>query len=168
MGLYSVPEVKIVDSTNRQSFNSVFGYNISDSRTSHILVQFQYNINSIDITDASVNDGTITQSDAMAVFTTSTTSNGRAIGTSVRHLRYLPGHEGYGIFTALFQNKGVADSTQFTGIFNSDDGYYLGFDGVDFVVGFRRGGTDTTTTQADFNINKIYTMVINFLSTFLK
>ena len=143
------------DPSGRQAFTSVFGYNISDRRFSQILIQFQYSINALEVNDRSSNNATLTQADAMAVFTTSTTSNGRALGESRRKLRYISGHEGYGMFTALFENGGVSNSTQFVGIFNDDDGFYLGFDGVDFVAGFRRGGVDTSTVQADFNLDRL-------------
>lgn len=143
------------DPTGRVGFKSVFGYDIADNRFSHILVQFQYSINALEVTDGSENSGALSQTDGMMQLSTSTEINGHAKAESVSHLRYLPGHEGFGIFTALFQNGGVSGSTQFAGIFNVDNGYYLGFDGVDFSVGFRRSGSDTSTSQADFNIDRL-------------
>ena len=128
------------------SFNTTFGESIVAQRFTEILEEFQYNINTKTLTDGSENNATVTQSDSMAILTSSTTSNGHAQLESKKKLRYRPGHEGYAFFTALWANGGVANSKQYCGLFDDGDGYFLGYNGTDFVVGYRKDTTDTTVS----------------------
>lgn len=160
-----------VDRGNYSSFNSTFGEMIQSPRYSRIIEEFQYNINTLTLTATETNNGTVTQGDSMAILTSSTTSNGRARLESKRKLRYRPGHEGYAFFTALWANGGVANSTQYAGLFDSTDGFFIGYNGTDFVVGRRKDSSDTTVTQANFNgdhsFNSIVTSNLNiFMITY--
>lgn len=144
-----------LDNARRIGHNTVFGDAITAERNPSILVQFQYNIADRDVTTTVANGGTVTQTDAMAVMSTSVTSNGSAIMESTKRVRYLPGCEMYAYFTVLWENGGVANATQYAGLFNTTDGYFVGFNGTDFGVGYRRNSTDTFVTQGNFNGNKL-------------
>ena len=143
--------IKIVDVGNYSSFNTTFGESIVAQRFTEILEEFQYTINTKTLTDGSENNATVTQSDSMAILTSSTTSNGHAQLESKKKLRYRPGHEGYAFFTSLWANGGVANSKQYCGLFDDGDGFFLGYNGTDFVVGYRKNTTDTTVTKSNFN-----------------
>jgi len=163
--------VKIVDKGSYSSFNSTFGETIQSPRYSRIVEEFQYNINTLTLTETETNNGTVTQGDSMAILTSSTTSNGSARLESKRKLRYRPGHEGYAFFTALWANGGVANATQYAGLFDSTDGFFIGYNGTNFVVGRRKDSSDTTVTQANFNgdhsFNSIVTSNLNiFMITY--
>ena len=160
-----------VDRGNYSSFNSTFGEIIQSPRYSRIIEEFQYNINTLTLTSTETNNGTVTQGDSMAILTSSTTSNGRARLESKRKLRYRPGHEGYAFFTCIWSNGGVANSTQYAGLFDSTDGFFIGYNGTNFVVGRRKDSSDTTVTQANFNgdhsFNSIVTSNLNiFMITY--
>jgi len=135
------------------SFNSTFGETITSDRDSRLLEQFQYNINTLTLTKTEENNGTVTQDNSMAVLTSSTTSNGRARLETKRSLRYRAGHEGYAFFTALWQNGGKQNSKQYIGLFDANNGFFIGFNGQDFVVGRRKDTVDYVVMKDDFNGN---------------
>ena len=135
--------------------NTSFGERKVAAFTPMILVQFQYNISTEDVTTTLDNGGTVTQDDSMAVVSSSTAVDGTAIVMSKDVLRYRPGYEAEAKFTAMFPNGGVAGVTQYVGLFDSNDGYFVGFDGTDFVVAIRKDGSDTKVTQSNFNINNL-------------
>jgi hypothetical protein len=143
------------DPTLRAAFNTVFGEKVVAVRNPQILIQFQYNIADNDTTTTVANGGTVTQDDSMAVLTSSTATDGSARLESKDTLRYQPGCEGYALFTSLWANGGVAGAKQFCGLFSSTDGYFLGYDGTDFVAGKRKDSTDSTVKQGNFNLDHL-------------
>ena len=150
-GIYKLRQ----DQGGNVSFNTIFGEHITALRHTEILEQFQYNINTNTLTTAVANGGTVTQADSMAVLTSSTATNGSANLASKQSLRYRPGHEGYVFFTAMWPNGGVAGAKQYIGLLDANDGYFLGYNGTNFVVGRRDATTDYTTS--DFNEDQEFT-----------
>ena len=134
-----------------QALNTIFQESITAQRKSIIEEQFQYNINTKTLTATEDNSATVTQNDSMAVLTSSTNATGNARLESKKYLRYRAGVEGYAFFTCIWSNGGVANSTQYAGIFDDNDGFFLGYDGVNFVVGRRKSTTDTTVQVESFN-----------------
>jgi hypothetical protein len=67
-------------------------------------------------------------------------------------LRYIPGHEAYALFTAVFTTA-KADSYQRAGLFNDEDGFFVGYEGTDFKVTRRRDSVDTSVT---IDVSTIY------------
>ena len=57
-------------------------------------------------------------------------------------------------FTGIF-TSGVANSTQRVGIGDDDDGFFFGYNGVDFGILRIQDGTETWTTQANWNIDTL-------------
>lgn len=161
----------IADANEYQSFNTVFGESIVAQRHTEILEQFQYNINTLSLdTSASANGGTVTQGDSMAILSSSTATNGQAQIQTKKSLRYRPGHEGYAFFTSLWQNGGVAGAKQYCGLFSPTDGYFLGYNGTDFVVGRRKDSVDFTISNlngdpeftAQFDSSKLNIFMITY------
>lgn len=143
--------VKGVDELGHTPFNTIFGDNITAKRNAKILEQFQYNINTKTLTSTTNGTGTVTQENAMAKLSTGTDTDGAARLESKNTLRYQPGCETVVYFTALWESPGVAGCKQRAGIWDRTDGYYLGFNGTDFVVGYEVNGTETEVTIDDFN-----------------
>ena len=50
---------------------------------------------------------------------------------------------------------GIADSNQQIGLFDDQNGFYVGFTGVDFCIAKRKEGVDTIVTQTNFNRDKL-------------
>lgn len=109
---------------------------------------FEFTVDNTDLnTNTIVNGGTITQADAMAVLTTSTTTASSAKFESKQHARYKSGIGGVDRFTSLF-TAGVAGTEQYSGLADENgssatfkNGYMVGFDGD--VFGFHRFQNDT-------------------------
>ena len=103
------------------------------------------------------NGGTVTLDDttgAMAHLQTSTGTTGIAKLSSIEPLRYIPGHEAYAYFTTIF-TTGVANSTQWAGVFDSVDGFAVGYNGTTFSILHRIDSSDSTVAQSSFNIDRL-------------
>ena len=114
---------------------------------------FEYTVdNTALLTNVIANGGTVTQADAMAVVTSSTTTASSAEFRSVRHAKYRSGLGGLSRFTAIF-TAGVAGTEQYIGLTSVvgssaafKDGYMIGFDGDTF--GFHRFQNDVKISVA--------------------
>ena len=114
---------------------------------------FEYTVDNTELNSNTLtNGGTITQSEAMCVASTSTTTGSKALFQSKQHATYRAGLGGLNRFTALFTTP-VAGTEQFIGIAedrgvsaNFKNGYMIGFDGTTF--GFHRFQNDTQFTIA--------------------
>lgn len=146
--------VMLKDGAGRQGMNTVFGDAITAERQTQINVQFQYNISTYDVTTTTIDTGTVTQSSHNGIVSTGGGISGSATLQSIDNLRYIPGHEGYALFTTQFDIPD-ANVDQKIGIYDGDDGFYLGFIGLNFAVVRRRDGVDHITYQQDFNLNKL-------------
>lgn len=146
--------VMLKDGANRQGMNTIFGDTITATRQTQINVQFQYNIATYDVTTAIVDTGTVTHSDHKAIVSTGTGVSGSATVQSINSLRYIPGHEGYALFTTVFSTPTVGVN-QAIGLFDDSNGLYIGFIGENFCITRRRDGLDNITYQSDFNLDKL-------------
>ena len=95
----------------------------------------------------------------MCIVTSSTNTTGAARIESKKTLRYRAGHEGYAFFTCLWANGGVAGATQFAGLFDTTDGFFLGYNGLDFVVCRRKDSV--TLPVSEFNGDPEFTAKFN-------
>lgn len=146
--------VMLKDGAGRQGMNTIFGDAITAERQTQVNVQFQYNLATYDVTTATVDTGTATQSDHNAIVSTGSGVSGSATIQSIDSLRYIPGHEGYAHFTTLFGTP-VAGVTQKIGIYDDENGFFIGFMGEDFFIGRRRDTVDYVVLQSEFNLDKL-------------
>ena len=65
-------------------------------------------------------------------------------------VRYRPGHEMFAYFTYAWLDGGVAGAKNYIGIMDANNGYYIGYNGPDFVVGRRKGGAGTEYPRSSF------------------
>lgn len=134
------------DSAHRSATNSIFGDKIVGTRIPTIAAQFQYGLSEDDTAVDIVSTGAVTIDDAMLKLNTGVAADGSAGVQSTSFLRYIPGHEAYCFFTAVFSEPQVG-LTQRTGLFDFDggngNGFFVGYDGLDFGVCRRRDGVDT-------------------------
>lgn len=121
-------------------FNASFEYTVDNTTL---------NVNTL------VNGGTVTQAEAMAVMTTSTTTGSSALFQSKQHGKYRPGQGGLERFTALFTSS-VSGTEQLIGLADEQggsqafkNGYIVGYLGS--VFGFHRFVNDTVITVAQAN-----------------
>lgn len=130
-----------IDINNRNSLNTVFGEKIIGTRIPSFAAQFQYGIATDQAISELLNGGTATTENSLLKINTGTNAAGSAWIQTTDYLRYIPGHEAYINFTGVFSEP-KANSYQRAGLFDSNNGFFLGYEGTDFCVTRRRDGTD--------------------------
>lgn len=115
---------------------------------------FEYTVDNTELTESVlVNGGTVTQSEAMGVISTSTTASSMSCLQSKRQAKYRSGQGALVRFTALFESSGIVGTSQLAGLVDEDgsaeafkNGYTVGFIGTTF--GVHRFSNDTLITVA--------------------
>ena len=118
------------DFVGRQGFNTVFGDTVVASRIPNFAAQFQYGLETNSFNSTIVGSGSFDFTDSMLNIHTGTDSNGSVILESTNYLRYIPGYEVQGLFTAIFSND--TNINQRAGIFDDENGFYLKWNGENF------------------------------------
>ena len=124
--------------TDPQAPKTAFGELSVSEPTPVVQVQFPYNIN-LDIWEVRDNNGTSSVVNNMANLSTGAGANQSATLLTRVPVKYNPGQGALNRFTAIY-TTGVANSTQYAGIGNSTDGYFIGYEGATFGILRRQGG----------------------------
>lgn len=132
------------DYAGRSTLNSVFGERLVAQRKSDVTAQFQYGFPSGDASAETLNGGIIDIIQSKLRVSSGTNALGKSRIANKRAIRYIPGYEAYLFFTAIF-SPGVANSYQRTGLFDADNGFFVGYEGTTFGVTRRRMGVDYFT-----------------------
>lgn len=98
--------------------------------------------------------GNSANSNGQAVFATSTGATGSVRAVTTLSINYRPQAEVYAAFSAVF-TTGTANSLQRIGIYDTNNGFFLGYEGTSFGVTLRKAGADTRTAQASFNLDTL-------------
>lgn len=141
------------DTANRTKLNTVFGEAINTNRIDDISILFQYNIADYVVTPVTSGTGEITNPHSMCQLSTGL-GTGSAGFTSKSSIRYRPGHEAYAYFTAAFSTPDAL-TTQKIGVFDDDDGFFIGYNGTQFGFTYRNGGVDTFIPQTAWTGNSL-------------
>ena len=124
---------------------TAFGEILIGELTPVVQLQFSYNINSILVDSRENQNGTVTQASNMAHLSTTAATFSSAQMLSRIPIKYNPGQGGLVRFTGVF-TTGKVNSTQLIGVGDSGDGYFFGYNGVDFGVLRRKGGAPEIRT----------------------
>lgn len=134
----------------------MFGQVVTATRYNQVEIDFAGNdpdsITELTVTKS--NGGDAATANGQAVFTTSVATNGGIKAVSNTTIDYRPHAESYAAFTAIF-TAGVANSYQRIGIYDTNNGFFIGYEGTSFGVTKRTATVDTTTAQASFNIDTL-------------
>jgi len=143
------------DKTGRVSENSIFGDKIVAQRQSALAMSFCYNLDTRQYVTELNTTGSVSRNDSKLLVSTGTDSAGKAVFETVKSLIYKAAHDAYCNFTFIL-TPGVANSRQKIGIFNSSDGFSIGFEGEDFAIFRDRNSSNAeTVTQQNFNVDKL-------------
>lgn len=107
-----------------------------------------------DITVTKTNGGDASNSGGQAVFTSGTNTNGGIKAVTSSNVTYRPHAETYVSFSAIF-TSGIANSYQRVGLYDANNGFFIGFEGTSFGVTKRSGGVDSTTAQGSFSVDTL-------------
>jgi len=135
--------MSLVDQGNRTGTNTVFGDTITGIRKPSLAFQFQYGISTDSFTSNVNNGGSIEVVESVPTVSTGGNAAGSASINSISNLRYIPGQESYCFFTASF-TQGMANSYQRAGLFDDNDGFFIGYEGEVFSFTRRRAGINYT------------------------
>ena len=130
--------------------SDVLGAAVTAVRNNEVEISFFDSFNSDIITNTNSHGGSVTIVGGHARYRTGTNATGTAKGVSVHSCKYRPAHEQYCFFTAAF-TTGVANSYQRIGLYDTNDGFFIGYEGTSFGVTLRTGASDTTTARASWN-----------------
>ena len=96
-----------------------------------------------DITITTSGGGGSANSGGQAVFSTSTGATGSVKAVTNTTISYRPQAEVYAAFSAVF-TTGTAGSIQRLGIYDANNGFFLGYEGTSFGVTLRKAGVEST------------------------
>ena len=128
----------------------ILGVGVTGRRNNEIEISFFDSFNTDVITTATTSGGTATISGGHALFQTGTNTNGSSRATTVYQCAYRPAHEEYAYFTASF-TTGIANSYQRIGIYDTNNGFYIGWEGTSFGISLRTGAANTFVARASWN-----------------
>ena len=146
----TVLNVDVVQSVSQD----ILGVAVGGNRNNQIEISFNTAPGASLITNSFTGSGNQVQTSGHTLYRTGSTAVSSAQGRSVQLTTYRPAHEIYACFTAAFINPtGFASSK--IGLFDNSNGFFIGYDGVDFGVAVRNGAADTYTYQASFNTDTL-------------
>ena len=156
---------RILDNAGRVSINTIFGDALTVVRESDVALRWPYNINTYENITTTSGSGSVNASGDMAVVSTGATVGSIARLESVNLIRYRPGSEVFCMFTTVLTcsgtigyQQGVAGSIQAVGIFDANNGFAIGFNGIQFGIRWRVSGIDTWIPQTQFNRDGLVTV----------
>lgn len=155
----SAPVVLPSDQTilvNIKQSNDTFSQPVVAGRYNQIEIAFdQTDPDSItDVTVTKTSGGDAVNNNGQAVFSSGINTNGGVKVVSNTSVAYRPHSEIYAAFTAIFTD-GIASSYQRIGIYDTNNGFFVGYEGTSFGVTIRKAGVDTTTARASFNVDTL-------------
>lgn len=130
--------------------SDILGVGVTGRRNNEIELSFFDSFDTNLITNTTASGGSATISGGHARYRTGTNVNGAARGETVYKCNYRPAHEEYAFFTAAF-TTGVANSFQRLGIYDANNGAFIGYEGTSFGVTLRSATVDTTIARASWN-----------------
>ena len=130
--------------------SDVLGVAVTGQRNNEIELSFFSSFNTDLITNTTASGGSATITNGHARYRSGTNATGAAKGVSVYSCKYRPAHEQYAYFTAAF-TTGAANSYQRIGLYDSNNGFFIGYEGTGFGVTLRSNAVDTFIARASWN-----------------
>jgi hypothetical protein len=134
---------------------SVFGELITAGLTPIVQADFVYGLNSNLFSSTVTGSGTATSTNQVGITSTTAAASSSSLIQTVRRAKYRAGEGIIARFTAQF-TTGAANSTQTAGLRNAAiDGWFIGYNGTQFGIMYRRNSVDTWIAQSSFNLDKL-------------
>ena len=130
--------------------SDILGVSVQGRRNNEIELSFFDSFDANLINNTTAAGGSATISGGHARYRTGTNTNGASRGETIYKCNYRPAHEEYAFFTAAF-TTGIANSYQRIGIYDTDNGAFIGYEGTLFGVTLRSGTSDTRIARTSWN-----------------
>ena len=140
---------------NSGAATDLLGSALTGSLYNQIEINFKSAPSASLITNTFAGGGAVAYANGHALYSTSTAASASAKGVSVITTDYRPAHEIYSYFTAAFTTPTSANSYQRIGLYDAQNGFFIGFEGLTFGITRRRGGVDTFVARTAFNGDKL-------------
>lgn len=150
----NIDRVRLVDKEDNEVMITKFGKLMTARRHDNVLVRFEYGNSTYDVDMTASGSAVISNANSMATIA-SGEGVSRAIITSKHHVTYHPGHEIQVFFTTIFNPDTDAGSYLRAGIYDDDNGFYVGYHGGDFGIAYRAAGVTTFINQTVFNKDRV-------------
>lgn len=108
-----------------------------------------------DITVTKTSGGDASNLNGQAVFTSNANTNGGVKAVTNLSTTYRPNSETYAAFTAIWPSGGLANSYQRIGVYDANNGFFIGYEGTAFGITLRKATVDTFTAQAAWNVDTL-------------
>jgi len=128
----------------------ILGVAVTGRRNNEVELSFFDSFDTNLITNTTSSGGSASITGGHARYQTGSNTNGGAKGVSVYNSSYRPAHEEYAFFTAAF-TAGIANSYQRIGLYDTNNGAFIGYEDTSFGVTLRSGGANTTIARASWN-----------------
>ena len=102
------------------------------------------------VTVSTTGSGTAISNIGGALFSSGADTTASSKGVSETNVIYRSGAEVYMVWTARF-TAGVASSYERIGLYNTNNGFFIGFEGTSFGVTTRNNAVDVTVAKASFS-----------------
>lgn len=139
-----------VTDTNIADHDDIFGRPTTTSPNNDIDIQFFRAAPGSLLTVTTANSATATSNVGGALFASSTNTNGSVRGVTTETTAYKSGSEVYAMFTASF-TAGIASSYMRIGLYNANNGFFIGYEGTTFGVTVRNNAVDTQVAKVSFS-----------------
>lgn len=137
--------------TTPSTDSDAFGAAVSLPRICQVAATFDVSLNRNDVSSSVSGGGTATQGSGLATISTGTATSASAKIYSNKSIKYAPGRGIYAQFTAAFTTPTNASSYQRIGLYDTNNGLFLGYNGTTFGVTRRSATSDTFIAQSSFN-----------------
>lgn len=128
----------------------ILGVGISGTRNNQVEVSFDSAPGVSLVTETFAGGGSVSITAGHSIYSTGTATTASAQVVTVQKVVYRPAHEIYAYFTAAF-TAGVANSYQRIGLFDVNNGFFVGFEGTTFGITKRTSTVDTFTARTSFS-----------------
>jgi hypothetical protein len=140
---------------NSAADRETFGAAVAHQRATMISADFALPFASNAIALTTTNGGTTAQSNGSGTLVTGANVSGTSKAVSYQAIKYQPGREIYCVFTAAFTTPTSANSNQRAGLYDTNNGFFLGYQGVSFGITKRNLAADSFVAQAAFNVDTL-------------
>ena len=118
----------------------IFGSLIAQARNPQFSVNFSLGFDSTLTSAAPTGSGAATFANGGLTLATTAVANSGYTLTSIPAFEYRSGFEWYIYFTAAFTSGGAAGSHQRIGLYNTTDGFFIGYEGTTWGITQLQGG----------------------------
>lgn len=128
-----------------------FGHLVTGQLNNQVDVQFFRDTPQNLVTVSTTGSGAAVSNIGGALFSSGVDTTASSKGVSLTTTIYRSGAEVYDVFTLAYLTAGIASSYQRRGLYDTNDGFFIGFEGTSFGITVRNNAVDTTTAKASFS-----------------